>query len=87
MYIWEDGSAETSERPMKFEVLDKTTGEVADLTAIEKEQWVKDAGLFRVYRADWMLSEDGYLYLCDPCDQLVAVDQGRFKVQVVQEVE
>ena len=66
---------------MTFSVIDKTTGEVADLAEIEKEQWVKDAGLFRVYRAEWLLNEYGELYLCDPCGHITTADTDRFEVR------
>jgi len=61
-----------------FKVIDKQTGEEADIQQIVKEDWAQ-----RLVYSDmlgFLISEEGGLYLADTCGNLVPCDYERFKV-------
>lgn len=61
-----------------FRVIDKRTGEEADIQQIIKENWTQ-----RLVYSDmlgFLISEDGGLYLADTCGNLIPCDYERFKV-------
>lgn len=61
-----------------FKVIDKQTGEEADIQQIVKEDWAQ-----RLVYTDvlgFLISEDGALYLADACGNFIPCSYDRFKV-------
>ena len=71
-----------SQRPIGFYIIDPKTGEepIMDRNHVLKEKWVKESMLVWCDIDQFVLSEDGSLYLIDDCNNMALVPEGRFEI-------
>lgn len=69
---------------MKFTVIDPNTGKYPDCREIVlREDWTRNLVYCDVEQ--FLISEDGNLFLMDDCDNIVRCPPGRFKVKFIKE--
>ena len=70
---------------IQFFVLDKRTGKapIYDGNHLFREKWFKQSNLMCCDLAEWVISEDGELWLTDDCGNIGYPPQGRFEIVLI----
>ena len=68
---------------MKFEVIDKETGGLANPYRVVNEKWACRWGLYQDDMQGFALMEDGRLILMDECNRYVICPEDRFEIRLV----
>lgn len=67
---------------MIFRVIDNRTGKdpIYDHNHLFKEKWFKESNLIYCDISGWIIDEEGFLALCDDCDNIAYPPSDRFSV-------
>ena len=67
---------------MIFKVIDNRTGKepIYDGNHLFKEKWFKESSLIYCDLSSWSIDEEGYLALCDDCNNMAYPPSERFTV-------